>query len=362
MFRLRVCYLLLFVALAACEPAPHPPEPEQLRPGDHDVTVWHPPMDGHHHGADPTQFGELWELYREQTGQEIGYAWLSSPFENIFPYPVGNHEGFKFLGESDTGCSQMDRTGDYNCIKSYLLLVHSMGTVHHLLTRIHSNYGVFQVCTLDLSQCGLVATGGLPDYGVLHAGYKREICQLAGDPPSYPYDTLAGLNRLPYRAAVDHSLRLPTETENIQFWNSQGPGPGQVKNYPHLPNNILGLSWSAVDSWDYMDVSDCDNLEKIVVPCPDGSCALNGTSFQVFTIRLQRLPVARPFSGFTNVDGHLDSTCKEASPICVPLIITEGVPQGDALLSRGVRQGKCDQVPCQEFDDGTQLVAPGGHE
>lgn len=340
-----------------------PPTPSVTPPhnGDHDVNIWHEPGFGHHHGHNPENFPELWAIYLAQTGQEIGYPWLSKVTENVWPFPHGDHEGFKFLAETDTNCIQIDPPAENqpNCIKSYLVLVHSMGTVHHLYTRIHSNYGVFEVCSLDLSECGYVATGGLVDYGVTHAGYKREICQLPGDPPSYPYDTAAGLNRLPYRAAVDHSEKLPTETENIEFWNSSGPGAGNIKNYPHRPNTILGLSWSAVDSWDYMDVSDCDNLELAIAPCPDGSCALNGTSFQVFAIRLQNLPSARPFSGWTDVDGHVDPTCTETSPICVPLVITDDVPLGNALLSKGVRQGKCDQVLCQEFDNGTPLYAPG---
>jgi hypothetical protein len=353
------------VATVSLSPTAEPTNTPDQPHGDHDATMWHEP-DGHHHGANPEDYAELWALYLEQTnGQEIGYPWLSSVFENVYPFPMGNHEGFKFFAEDDTGCDQTERPTDksYTCVKSYLVLKHSMGTAHHLYTRIHSQYGVFEVCTLDLTQCGLVATGGHADYGVLHNGYKREICPLPSDPLSYPYDTPAGLNRLPYRAAINTTLLPPrTDDRNIQFWNSLGPGPGQIKNYPHLPNYILGMSWSHIDSWDYLDGTDCDDPALVVTPCADGTCPLNGTAFQVFSIRLQHLPSQRPFYGFTNVNGHIDLTCTEASPICVPLVIEATVPQGDALLGRGVHQGDCAESPCLEYDDGSRLFAPGYEE
>jgi hypothetical protein len=332
-----------------------------MPPHDHDVTTWHEP-DGHHHGFDPST-SELYDFYMNATGQEIGYPWLSSPLENTFPFPHGNHEGFKFLAEQDLGCIQTERPTDkeYLCINSYLFMIHSMGTTHHLYTRTHSQYAVFEICSQDLSQCGLVATGGHADYGVLVSPYKEFVCQQGIDPPGFPYETDQGKNHIPYRVALSNTENLPNALGNGQFWNIMGQG--KLSLYPHRPNNILGASWSNNDGWDYPAAGmACTDPTKIVAPCPDGSCELNGTSFQVFALRLQNLPTVRPFVGWTNVNGHVDPTCQETSPVCVPLIIEAGVPQGDALLSRGVKQGRCDQIVCQEFDDGSPLYAPGYEE
>jgi hypothetical protein len=78
----------------------------------------------------------------------------------------------------------------------------------------------------------------------------------------------------------------------------------------------------------------------------------------VNAIRLLHLPTERPFVGFTDVHGHVISAT-EAGPNAVPLIITAGVPQGDAVLSRAFLRGNCSEAPCQEFDDGSVLIAPG---
>lgn len=338
-----------------------------MPPHDHDVTVWHEP-DGHHHGANPADYPELWELYLEQTaGQQIGYPWLSSVFENVYPFPMGNHEGFKFLAQKDTNCAQTGRPSGYYCIKSYLYMVHTMGTAHHMYTRVHSHYGVFEVCTLDGEQCGLIATGGHMDVGVLHNLYKQEICQLPGDPPSFPYLTAAGLNRIPYRALLNNSERPPKNGFNGQFWQYLGPGPGNIINYPHIPNYTLGASWTEVNAWEYVDGEACANPERVTVLCPDGNangdCAYTADTYQVFSIRLQNLPTERPYNGFTNVDGHIDKTCQEASPICVPFVIEAAVPccLDGALLGYGVRQGQCDEVECQYYG-GDGLLLPPGYE
>lgn len=333
--------------------------------GEHDVTVWHEP-DGHHHGSNPRDYPELFALYLQATGgQEIGYPWLSSPFENVYPWPLGNHEGFKFLAERGLGCVQTERPvdKDYLCINSYLFMVHSMGTTHHLYTRVHSHYGVFEVCDQTLTQCGLVATGGHADYGVFITPYKEFVCQQGIDPPGYPYETDEGKNHIPYRVALSNTEKPPNPLGNGQFWNIMGQG--KLSLYPHRPNTILGASWSNNDGWDYPAAGfACSDHTKIVTPCPDGSCDLNGSSFQVFALRLQNLPLARPFNGWTNVNGRVDPSCVETSPVCVPLIIEASVPQGDALLSRGVKQGRCDLIPCQEFDPGlpVRLVVPGYEE
>lgn len=319
----------------------------------HDTLHWHPPL-GHHHGSDP-RTSELWPLYLEAAGQEIGYkgGWYSSDIENIFPFPAGKHEGFTFLREDDTGRTQSERTKGANFIDAYLLMIHTIGDGHAARARFHSHYGVFAVSD-DKGNGGLVATGGHGDYGILMSPYKDRVVPLPGDPLNWPYGE-RGEFGLPYRATLKSSPGL-----NTQYWNSQGQG--RVKTHPHRPNNILQLAWSQLDCWSRLDVDYPDDPHMDTYFCPDGSCEFNGSLFQVNAIKLLRLPTERPFSGFTNVHGHVIEAT-EAGPNAVPLIITEGVPQGDAILARTFLKGNCSEAPCQEFDDGTPLFAPGlgGH-
>lgn len=314
---------------------------------EHKVNEWHPPRYGHHHGADP-RTSPLYDLYMQATGQEIGYPWQTSPEENIFPYPEGKHEGFTFLREDNTGRPQTDRAEGANFIDSYLLMVHTLGDGHAIRTRYHSHYGVFVVSNEDT--WGYVATGGWGDYGVFHFPYKSKVVPMPSDPPDWPYGE-RGEFGLPYRAT------LQPDNDEVQFWNSQGQG--RKRQFPEQPNNILQLAWKEMDCWARPDESDPANHHKDIYHCPDGSCGFNGSLFQVNAIRLIHLPVERPFVGYTNVHGHVLPDCKEAGSGCVPLIITEGVPQGNAVLLREFQRGGCEDGPCQEFDDGAVLVAPG---
>jgi hypothetical protein len=313
---------------------------------EHDTTHWHPPL-GHHHGSDPRQ-SPLWDMYLQATGQEIGYPWLSSYNENIFPFPAGKHEGFTFLAENDTNNDQSDRDAGNNYISRYLLMVHTLGDGHAIRTRFHSHYGVFKV-TDGKGNTGMVATGGHGDYGVWHNFYKERVIPLPGDPAEWPYGDKKGFG-LPYRAS------LKPDGDNVQFWNSQGQG--RKSQFPHQPNNILQLAWKQLDCWSRPDEGDPTNPMKDIYPCPDGSCDFNGSLFQVNAIRLLRLPVERPFVGFTDVHGHVIDA-DAPGPNAVPLIITKNVPQGDAVLSREFQRGGCEDGPCLDFDDGSPLYAPG---
>lgn len=313
---------------------------------EHKVNEWHKPTYGHHHGSNP-RTSPLYNLYMQATNQEIGYPWQTSPEENYYPYP-GKHEGFTFLREDDTGRPQTERAEGANFIDSYLLMVHTLGTPHAIRTRYHSHYGVFTVSNEDKSQVGHIATGGWGDYGLWHNFYKTKVVPLTSDPPDWPYGE-KGEFGLPYRA------RLQPDGDEVQFWNSQGQG--RKRQFPHEPNNILQLAWKQLDCWGRPDENDPTNPMKDIYHCPDGTCGFNGSLFQVNAIRLINLPSERPFSGYTNVHGHIVDDKYEGTK--VPLIITANVPQGNALLLREFQRGGCNDGPCLEFDDGTPLYAPG---
>lgn len=328
-----------------------PPEIE-----NHDVTKWHEPTD-HHHGysVTDTEFASLW---LEMAGQEIAYPWLSSSTENGYPYPDGKHEGFKGLYEEDTGCENFNGI-TANCIKSYFMLVHTLGTVHAIHTRFHSFALAAMIC--NENQCGKIFTGGVHDYGVLHNQYKETICELPGDHPNYPYDTQQGIHQPPYRTGHNTTDKPPTNGVNAQFWNSM-INREQSTYYPHSPNYVFNVTWFGVDAWGYIngDSEGCSDPAQAVNICPDGSCEYNGSRFQVFEMLIKNLPTQRPFQGFTNVNGQVDMSCTATSANCIPLYIEKSVPQGAAILDRQVRQGDCGRAPCQEFDPGDgRLTIPG---
>ena len=330
------------------------PSPTVVPTSTHDVTSWHAPGDFHHHGASVigTEFEFIWLQY---AGQTIAYPWVSSPIENLYPISAGKHEGFTGLYEADTGCEMQGLSG--NCIRSYYLMVHSLGNLPAILTRIHSFGLAAEICAGDdgSGECGFIFTGGHHDYGMLHRGYKQAYCGLDDD-PGLPLDLI---DQPPYRTG--HQLdSFPLRDENVQFWSSL-INPITNEFYPHGPNHMAEIAWSSSDAWDYMvdDPALCSDAVNAVQICPDGSCEFNHTLFQVFTIRLENLPTERPFSGFTDVNGHIDPSCTAVSEVCVPLFISETVPQGLALLNRNVRHAECAITPCLEFDDGTLLHAPG---
>lgn len=399
MKRLLLFALLVFIFAACAGPGPGP-EPSELvprpsrtptgqppatptlrptatpsptpMPDDHDVTKWHPPMYGHHHGASPHESLYGATYLRQTDGQEIAYDWTSSPLENCYDGPGCKHVGYVFLEEHGLNCPQTGRETGYNCINGYLVLVHTIGNIHAMHTDKHSTYGVFEVCD-KAGECGLVGTGGVADYGVYHAGYKQIVCQLENDPTDYPYGTGPGLNHLPYRASIFTTLSPPFSfTINPQFWNSRGPSTSWARQfYPDEPNHTLQMSWDSVDAFDMPDPADCANPEAAVTFYPDYP-ELNHTLFKVFAIVLQNLPTERPFNGWTNRAGHVDPACTETTAECVPLLIEATVPlpspEGDdqlilGLMSRGVDHIRCNDVtPCQEFDDGAAELLPPGYE
>lgn len=333
-------FLIMLLFLIACSPLTE----VQVTSG-HVVTSWHAYNGNHHHGYNPNEAGELGKFFLQHTRQEVGYPWTSSPAENLFPYPSGKHDGFVILHETDTGCTMFSNFPSGNCIKEYLLEVHTRGNAETMLTRFHSDAGAFKICTgaEGAEPCGFVFTGGITDYGVFHNLYKTELCRLKSDPENYPYEELfngrqQGIHQPPYRAETN---------SGAQFWSSLGPNPNWSKYgyYPEETNNVLQLAWNTVDPVNLIpdDQEICGDAGNAI--SKDGKNA----QFQVFTIVLQNLPVKRPFFGFTDKNGSIDESCVEASSSCIPLVIQENVPLGKPILNRRVRQGNPDYAPIQNY-------------
>ena len=332
-------------------PGPSPTAAPTMLPtppvSEHDVNVWHEAMLWHDHGANPADAHPLLRPVVEKWG--IASTWSSSPMENAFP--GGMHAAFTNLSETDTGCEQFLLADEgYNCVNAFFLQLHAGGTTMHGRTDVHSYRAAVLVCgtaAIDEATCGYVVTGGWHDYLLTHAPYKKHFCADSDGnpdpviPETYKFNT-------PYVA-----LAVQTDGEHVSdhriFWNSLGPGAVLVDETlaqrGYIPNRGLQLAWSEVDAWaENPGYEACTDPAQDKQLCPDGStdatCSLNGNEFQVFTIRwFNGLPSERPFSGWTDrhgnvVAGQESGGCTQEGLDCVPLIISENVPQGAFLLNR----------------------------
>jgi hypothetical protein len=277
---------------------------------------------------------------------------LSSAHENEFP--AGVHAGFKNLIENDTNCDQLKPSPGDLCINAYALQIHAAGTNAHALVAVHSWKGIFLVCggaEIDAS-CGIVATGGWHDYGLVHAPYKKYEC-VGPDSLIVPDDREF---ITPYTALATENLSLG---QNRIYWNSLGaPVMDQyfAAQRGYLPNRGLVIAWSEIDAWDMVSgfsPACADPVAHVDSPYP----AHNGTAFQVFSIRYE-LPTVRPFVGWTDRHGNVrpSGACTAEGLDCVPLVIEETVPQGRMFLNRN--PGEPHLAPVLEFDDGTPLKPP----
>lgn len=339
----NLCYIDHSCPKKTPVPTSTPPLPAAV--GEHDTTAWHAPALGHDHGANPaTAHPDLQAAMAQYWTQEIGSAWQSSEHENMFP---GKHAGFTNLIETNTGCPQFKgQTGDL-CVTDFVLQVHALGTNAHALIPIHSWKGVFRVCDKTMTQCGTVVAGGHHDYGVIHAPYKKAICDTPDDvpvPAQYQFNA-------PYTALATEQLN---NGNNRIFWNSLGP-PGVLRDAylsarGHLPNRGMGLAFAELDAFDHAPgySPGCADPATYVDSAKPTD---NGSLFQVYTLRYE-LPEGRPFDGYVDSRGNVVEGCAAESVDCVPLHISASVPEGRLFLNRSVGP---QYAPLLEYDDGTPL-------
>lgn len=320
----------------------------------HDVTMWHAPgVAGHHHGANwtsahPEIVKWLQEYKYGKLFTSIGNLWASSPIENLYPWPMGKHEGHINLIENNTNCDlgKMPPTPGQTCVKAYFFQPHVLGNAQEYRARIHSEKLVALVCDWETqTKCGVVATGGLVDYGQAHSLYKNFVCPLADNPP-YPEKYSADLP--PYRTVNGTSRQF-------MFWSSL-TGPAIRQYFEVQPNNLLQVAWNN-RPFSSPSLDDCtDPGSDITFTNPEN----RNNTFQVFFISLLIADLPRPFEGFTDLHGTVDKTCTAPSPVCVPLYIGAGVPPGNALLNRIVDMGDPEDAPILTFGDANTPLNPPG--
>jgi hypothetical protein len=314
--------------------------------------MWHEPALFHDHGADPSAaHPALVEAMEAHWNYEIGSEWLSSPHENEFPH--GMHAAFTNLSETDTGCPQFNGEPGDLCIDAYFYQVHAAGTVAHGRVDVHSYKIAMLVCDQSGANCGYVLTGGVHDYIWSHAPYKDYFCENSDGnpdpviPEQYQFQT-------PYVGlSTDDPRDKPT-----MLWNSLGPNAVTqaevLTQRGYIPNRLLRSAWIEYDVWDRVRAysPECANAAADT-PWP-GFAEDNGMEFRVFTLTMT-LPEERPFVGWTNRHGVIVEGCTTEGLDCVPLVISEGVPQGRAFLNRKVN---AEYAPLQDFYDGTAQLPP----
>lgn len=347
-------------ATAATVPTP-PPTPD----AGHNPTAWHLPstLPGfeHHHGVNPEEYGDVFgptlSNYLATYGT-ISYPW-QTPDENS-PIGLGHHRGYVWLyDQARGGCELFNNGGNLptdsiNCITDVLIQLHTDGTQAHLRKRFHSHYVFMRVCEHTLTQCGTVATGGWVDYGILHTPYKTTHCPLPGIDPEVPEGHVFNLDQPPYRTSTVEWR--PNRV--VQFWSGLRPNQIIASLYPDNPNNSVGVVWSTLDAWGIIDPANCADPALDVYGESQGLTGLNNSLFQIFAVQLYEHPPA-PFVGWTDRWGHVVESCEPNTTDCVPFIITEGVPDGAALLNRRAKNGDPEAAPLLEFDPGNgALVAP----
>lgn len=332
---------------------------------EHQTNVWHPPSSlpgfEHHHGVNPADyvdiFGATLSDYLTTYGS-ISYPWHTTD-ENS-PVGLGHHHGYVWLYDhARDGCELFNNGGHLptetiNCITDVLIQIHTDGTQAHLRKRFHSHYVFMRVCDqATLTQCGIVATGGWVDYGILETPYKQAHCPLPDFDPAVPEGYVFDLNQPPYRT----SQVVWKGNKVVQFWSGLRPNAIVADLYPDSPNYTVGVAWSTLDAWGIIDPAHCADPAYDVLGSTQGISGLNNSLFQIWSVQLYEHPPA-PFVGWTNRWGHIVEGCTEASTDCVPYIVTEGVPDGAALLNRPVKQGDQEAAPYLEFDPGNGVLLP----
>lgn len=314
---------------------------------DHDTTQYHSLINvqeschyDHTHNHDPykTAFAEIVQGWN----QDISYPWQTNNENEL------KHAGYKYAYFEDLDCNKQ-LGGDGNCIKRGLIQLHAVGSQIAMVTRYHSFRFVGQVCDTS-DNCGMVQTGGISDWGILHCPYKSEHCPLGSDPANVVFGEMVG--HPPYRAAPPLSSmdKLLGQGKIIHQWNS-GSQPIVNQWYPQSDkyNELLEFDFTTIDAWGAVNP---DGPNTIPLVCADGSCHLNHSTLRIYEV-VVRMPDGLNsqngeynFNGFTDVKGYINSGCTAEGPNCVPLIISS-VP-GSASFRIPIGNIPSDQFP--EYD------------
>lgn len=321
---------------------------------DHDTSTCHGAEtgDGHTHGhcwfdlpAGPIRS----YIEANPVFGQVGHPWHSSPTENLYPWPVGAHEGHKFIYEEYDECHKFVNTGgapDGPCVWAAYFAPHSTGIAEEIYKpplSVHSQKWVLDTCPAQGApatpeQDCIVASGDLAVYGEVHNEYKTDYCT----------GLLPGLIQYPAGLSVEQP---PYVAVNKTLMGNVYEALG----YPR-PNNLLQVAWIE-STWEgpNPDPLLCGNPLYDVVACASSAAGCENSRFWLFTFEVKIAEYPRPFDGFVDRLGDPASGCTEMGHDCIPLHIGADVPPGDVFFNRPVQP---DDTPFLDYAE-PNLFMPG---
>jgi hypothetical protein len=265
---------------------------------------------------------------------------------------------------------QTDLTGadSDNCVVASRVEYHLVGGLMDIIARYHSFFAEFYVCsgTSNYTQCGIVRTGGLLDYGELKAPhYGTRVVRPGGaidfgDGMVMEYS--ADAPDLPSRSGEPYVFSRPYSEEALARYLRNPPGsnpgftPGSIKatidqwstndwdcEFKDLDgachNLYTHFMFQVGDSWNLVDTQ---NLNTVHWICKDEpGCEYNGSLIGLNEIAVRVLQEWQPngngyvtLTGYTDKWGNPKTGCTSVTADCVPFVL-ERAPVGVAASKSG---------------------------
>ena len=342
----------------------------------HSSNAWHGIWDyqrgchyDHTHGDDPSlansyfgTFGALWG------GSTISYPFNSGPMENTMKHGgykisvrMPGYHPFPKCGTEDN----TDITGDHsdNCVVAARVEYHVVGGLMDIIVRTHSFFAEMYVCSgaSNYTQCGIVRTGGLVDYGQLQAPhYNARIVRPGGtidfgDGMTMTYS--ADGPELPSRSGEPYVFSIPYSAEDLASFRRNSPRePGANNSYSFKAtidqwstndwdcelkdpdgtchNLYTHFLFQVGDAWNLVDAQNLNNVHWICKGEP--GCEYDGSLIGMNEIAVRVLQAWQPngngfvtFKGYTDKWGNPKTGCTSVSADCVPFVL-EHAPVGVA--------------------------------
>lgn len=355
----------------------------------HDPNAWHGIWNyalgchyDHTHGDDPAlansyfgTFGALWG------GSTISYPFPSSSIENTM-----KHGGYK-ISVRMPGYHPLPACGTLtdndiiqdsslvNCVVAARVEYHLIGGLMDIIARYHSFFAEFYVCSAasNYTQCGIVRTGGLLDYGELkapHYGtrivrpggtidfgdgmimqYEADGADLPGSGSGEPYvfgmpyseELLAEFRRNSPRqpgANNNYSYKATIDQWSTGDWDCNPRPIGDPCHNPHTH-----FLFQVGDAWNLVDAQNLNTVHWICKGQP--GCEYDGSLIGMNEVAVRVLQSWQPngggfvtFNGYTDKWGNIKTGCTAVTPECIPFVL-ERAPVGLAS-SRSDNECECE--------------------
>lgn len=323
-----------------------------------DNTIYHDVWDeragchyDHTHNDNPALADSIFGTAGREWSQSISYPFMTTNensavghtgykyYVNLNPQPACANDAFEYLGS-------------VNCVTAFRIQYHDVGGNAHMVKRFHSYY-----LEAQLSNGGIVRTGGWADFGCLHGEYKKFFVTLPGiDPTNSSGQSVCqsgvpnaqNINSDPYRA-VGYS---PNEVVSRSQQGRDNPwGWTSVPTYGW--NQIGFFFFRTLDSAGIFDPAS-PYTERLI--CPDFKCKYNNSEHHMYSVHVI-VPASLDtngdglvtYTGYTDRKGTIVQGCTAPSLDCVPLQIVNA-PVGRGLWARNTAGIRPSGEPIRDHD------------